>query len=159
MADTGKYRNEPSGSIKWGGISCIAKNGLASQEGLSLLRGVSKEANKEPVTKMVDGRLLRWFGHQIRMESKRKPRNYGKQEFGTAVKRKAKDRMGRACVEGDEEKRRTLQEVTRLAKGRKALRIWLMQTDAWKGTRGKKPRCPLNRRPRGPQSRPGRFVE
>jgi len=33
---------------------------------------------------------------------------YGKQEFGAAVKRKAKDRMGRACVEGDEEKGKIL---------------------------------------------------
>jgi hypothetical protein len=33
-------------------------------------------------------------------------------------------------MEGDEEEGRTLQEATRLAKGRKALRIWLMQPDA-----------------------------
>jgi GMP synthase-like glutamine amidotransferase len=55
---------------------------------------------------------------------------YGKQWLGAAVKRKAKDRMGRACVEVDEENGRTLQEATRLAKGRKAMQIWLMHTDA-----------------------------
>jgi len=31
VADTGKYRNEPSGSIKWGGISTLAENRLDSQ--------------------------------------------------------------------------------------------------------------------------------
>ena len=29
--------------------------------------------NQEPVTKMVDGRELRWFGHIMRMESNRVP--------------------------------------------------------------------------------------
>jgi hypothetical protein len=33
-------------------------------------------------------------------------------------------------VEDDEGKGGTLQEATRLAKGRKSLRIWLLQTDA-----------------------------
>jgi hypothetical protein len=30
--------------------------------------------NQEQVTKMVDGRELRWFGHLMRMDSNRKPR-------------------------------------------------------------------------------------
>ena len=85
---------------------------------------------------MVDRRELRWFGHQIRTDSKRKPRQVWTQEMSG----QGKDRMGRACVEVDEENGSTVQEATRLAKGRKALRIWLMQTDAWKGKRGIKRR-------------------
>jgi hypothetical protein len=38
--------------------------------------------------------------------------------------------MGSAYVEAGEEKRKTLQEATRLAKDGKAFRIWLMQPDA-----------------------------
>ena len=55
---------------------------------------------------------------------------YGKRELRVAGKRKASYGMGRACVEGDEEKGRILQEATRLAKGRKAFGIWVMQPDA-----------------------------
>jgi len=46
-------------------------------------------------------------------------------------KRRAKDRMGRTRVEGDEEKgKKTCSMRLRLVKGRKALGIWLIVTDA-----------------------------
>jgi hypothetical protein len=47
--------------------------------------------NQEPVTKMVDGRELRWFGHLMRIDSNRKPRQVWIQELR---KCKAKDRQG-----------------------------------------------------------------
>ena len=37
--------------------------------------------NQEPVTKMVDGRELRWFGHLMRIDSNRKPRQVWVQEL------------------------------------------------------------------------------
>jgi hypothetical protein len=37
----------------------------------SQIRGI---LNQEPVTKMVDKRELRWFGHLIKMDSNKKPR-------------------------------------------------------------------------------------
>jgi hypothetical protein len=64
------------------------------------------------------------------MGSNRKPRQVWEKDSRVAGKRKAKDRMGRACVEGDEEKGRTSQGATRMAKGRKAFGIWVMQPDA-----------------------------
>jgi hypothetical protein len=45
--------------------------------------------NQEPVTKMVDGRELRWFRHLLKMDSNRNP----------------KDRMGRTYADTDKEKR------------------------------------------------------
>jgi hypothetical protein len=57
---------------------------------------------------MVNGRQLRWFGHKIRMESNRKPRELWERRVWCAVKRKTKDRMGGACMEGDEEIGKTL---------------------------------------------------
>jgi hypothetical protein len=57
------------------------------------------------------------------------------QELRVAGKRRTKDRMGRTCVDGDEEKGRTLQGGNRLAKGGKAFRIWLKQPDALNGNK------------------------
>jgi hypothetical protein len=53
----------------------------------------------------------------------------GNNSSGTVGKRKAKDRMGTVYAEDDEEKENSMQEATRLAKDRKAHRIWLMQPD------------------------------
>jgi hypothetical protein len=53
----------------------------------------------------------------------------GKRDLRVVGKRKAKDRMGSACV-GDEENGRTSQGATRMAKDRKAFGIWVMQPDA-----------------------------
>jgi len=75
---------------------------------------------------MIDRRELRWFGNQIRMDSNRKHRQVWTQE----LRGQGNYRMGGACVEGDEENGSTVQEATRLAKGRKSFRIWLMLTDA-----------------------------
>jgi len=46
------------------------------------------------------------------------------------VKRKAKDTLGGAYGEADMDKRKNLQEVTRLAKDRKLFQIWLKQSNA-----------------------------
>jgi len=54
-------------------MRCIRKcMGKTSRERIrnSQIRGIQ---NQEPVTKMVDKRELRWFGHLIRMDSSKKP--------------------------------------------------------------------------------------
>jgi hypothetical protein len=46
--------------------------------GYSQIRGI---LNQEPVAKMVDRKKLRWFGHLIRMDSNRKPRQVWETEL------------------------------------------------------------------------------
>jgi hypothetical protein len=73
---------------------------------------------------MVDRRELRCYGHLIRMDSNRKPRQvWATIVQGIAGKRKAKDRIGTAYAEADGEKDNTLQQATTPAKDSKAHRI------------------------------------
>jgi hypothetical protein len=46
--------------------------------GNSQIRG---KLNQEPVTKMVDRKKLRWFGHLLGMDSNRKPRQVWETEL------------------------------------------------------------------------------
>jgi hypothetical protein len=57
---------------------------------------------------MVDRREIRWFGHQIRMDSSSKLRQVWTQELWGQEKRRGQDRMGRECMESDEEKGKAL---------------------------------------------------
>jgi hypothetical protein len=66
--------------------------------------------NQDLVTKMVDKRELRWFGHVIRMGSNRRPRRVWEKSWNGKGKKKAKDRMGTARAEDDERKS---EELTR----------------------------------------------
>jgi hypothetical protein len=70
-----------------------------------------------------DKRELRCFGQLIRIDRNRKPRQVRETRFKETQgrgKRKSNDRMGRAYVEDNEEKKgKTFQEVTRLVKVRK----------------------------------------
>jgi len=64
-----KYESRITGAE----MRCIRKcMGKTSRERIrnSQIRGI---LNQEPVTKMVDKRHLRWFGHLIRMDSSKKP--------------------------------------------------------------------------------------
>lgn len=54
----------------------------------------------------------------------------GNEISGDAGKRKAKYRMGRAYMKGEEEKGKNLQKVTSLVKNRKVFQIWLKQSNA-----------------------------
>jgi hypothetical protein len=55
---------------------------------------------------MADGREIRWFGHPMRMDNNRMPRQAWVQEL-RGRDRKDKDRMGNAYAD-DEEKREDL---------------------------------------------------
>lgn len=57
---------------------------------------------------MFDRRGLRWSGQPIKVDSNWNLGKYGKQEKRDAGKRKAKDRMGTAYAEADEEKENTM---------------------------------------------------
>jgi len=82
---------------------------------------------------MVDKRELRWFGHLIRMDSNKKPRQVWDARVQGMWGR------GRPRIKWEElvwkvtKKGKTLQEVTGLMKDREAIQILLMKTDTWKG--------------------------
>jgi hypothetical protein len=94
----------------------------------SQIRGIF---NQELVTKMVDNKKLRWFGHLIRMDSNMKLRQVRETRVELTWGR------GRPRIEWEEHMRKvrrekkgkTLQET----KEKKAFRIWVMQLDAWEG--------------------------
>lgn len=87
----------------------------------SQIRGI---LNQEPVPKMVDKREQRWFGHLIRIDGNRKPRQVGETNVEGMCRR------ARPGIEWKEhmwkltrKKGKTVQEVRRLAKDREALWI------------------------------------
>jgi hypothetical protein len=57
---------------------------------------------------MVDRRELKWFGHQIRLDSNRKHRKVWTQKLRGQEKRRAKYRMGTECMESEEKKEKAL---------------------------------------------------
>ena len=52
--------------------------------------------NQESVTKIVDGRELRWFGHLMRIESNRKPRQIWVQKLRGCKAKKVQGQNGKS---------------------------------------------------------------
>jgi len=76
--------------------------------------------NQEPFTKMVDKGELRLFWHLIRMDSNSKPRQVWERTEGLRGKRRPRIQLQEHMGMLAWKKGKNLQEVTRLAKERKA---------------------------------------
>jgi hypothetical protein len=90
---------------------------------------IRNQLKQESVEVLMEKRILRWYGHAVRMESERKPK--------LVLEARPEGGKGRSKVEWEEyveglvgKRGRKLPEMRRLAQDRDECRKWLLKPDA-----------------------------